>query len=182
MNFRVSNIRNNKALTITNMQIIITKIRFWTSHTSKIRRYMMICTCIKKPSKKSSCEGIIKCEIGIGLERMSGQLRTLLDSMPIFITELTLYIVTRPTKTITLLPKTSCCLRRRTKGEPVSMLSKLLTWSITVSAEIMGWVIAIIAMIRIVVSPAPTKMTSSASIEARVMLHKERNWLLCWSS
>jgi hypothetical protein len=37
-------------------------------------------------------------------------------------------------------------------------------------------------MIRIVVSPAPTKMTSSASIEARVMLPKERNWLLCWSS
>jgi len=70
MNFRVSNIGNNKDLTITNMQMIITKVKFWTRHIGKIWCYMMICTRIRKPSNRSSCRGIIKHEIDIGLERM----------------------------------------------------------------------------------------------------------------
>jgi len=77
-----SNIQNNKALTITNMQMTITKVRFLTRHTYKVRRYMMICICIRKPSNMSGYRGIIKCEIDISLERMSSQLRTLLGSMP----------------------------------------------------------------------------------------------------
>jgi len=121
MNFRVSNIWNNKALTITHMQMIITKVRFWTRHTRKIRRYMMISTCIRKPSNKSSCKGIIKYEIGIGLERMSSQPRALLGSMPIFITQLTLYIAIIPTKRVTLLSKISCCLRGRTSVHVVQI-------------------------------------------------------------
>jgi len=184
MNFRVSDIWNNKALTITHMQMIITKVRFWTRYTGKIRRYMMICTCIRKSSNMSSCRGIIKYEIDIGLERMSSQLRTLLGSMPIFITQLTLYIAIIPTKTVTLLPKITCCLRGRTRGQPVSLLSKLLTWGITVSAEVLGWAIAIIAMVRvvaIVISPSPMKTTLSTNTETKVMLHKERSWLLRWS-
>jgi len=44
------------------------------------------------------------------------------------------------------------------------------------SAEVLGRAISMIAMIRVVViviSLTPTKTTSSASIETRVMLHKE---------
>jgi len=166
------------------MQMIITKVRFWTRHTRKIRHYMMISTCIRKPSNKSSCKGIIKYEIGIGLERMSSQPRALLGSMPIFITQLTLYIAIIPTKRVTLLSKISCCPRGRTRGEPVSLLSKFLTWGITMSAEVLGRAISMIAMIRVVViviSLTPTKTTSFASIETRVMLHKEWSWLLRWS-
>ena len=140
MNFRVSNIGNNKALTITNMKMIITKVTFWTHHTSKIWRYMLICTHIRKPCDKRRCRGIIKWEIDNGLERMISQLRALLGNVPIFITQLTFYIEIIPTKMVTLLPKLSCCLRGRSRKlsweELVSLLPKLLTWGITAIAII----------------------------------------------
>ena len=158
------------------------KVRFWTRHTYKVWFHMMICTYIRKPSNKSSCRDIIKCEIGISLERISSQLRTLLGSMPIFITQLYGAIIT--TKKVTLLPKISGCSRGRTRGEINFLLSKLLTWNITVSAEVLGWAIAMIFTIivaAIVMSPALTKPTPSTSIETKMILHKKHRWLLRWS-
>ena len=159
MGYDMNNIGNNKALTITYMEMIITKVRFWTHHTCKIWHYMMICTRINKPCDRRCCRGVIKCEMGIGLEMMTSQLRTLLSSMPIFITQLTLYIAIILTKTVTLLPKLSCCPRGITRGESVSLLSKLLTWGITAIA-----MISTISIVVIIIFPAPTK--------TRVMLHK----------
>ena len=182
MNYRVNNIWNKKTLTIINMQMIIPKVRFWTRHTYKVWFHMMICTYIRKPSNKSSCRGIIKCEIGISLERIGSQLRTLLGSMPIFITQLYGVIIT--TKKVTLLPKISGCSRGRTRGEINFLLSKLLTWNITVSAKVLGWAIAMISTIivaAIVMSPALTKPTPSTSTETKMILHKKHRWLLCWS-
>jgi hypothetical protein len=46
------------------------------------------------------------------------------------------------------------------------------------SAEVLGWAIAMIRIVAIVVSPTPTKTTMSANIETRVMLHKKHSWLL----
>jgi len=45
----MTEMRYRKALTITNMQIIITKIRFWSSQGGKIRCDMLIGTSIRKP-------------------------------------------------------------------------------------------------------------------------------------
>jgi len=176
MGYDMNNIGNNKVLTITYMEMIITKVRFWTRHTSKIWSYMMICTRIKKPCDRRRYRGIIKREIDIGLEMMISQLRTLLGSMPIFITQLTLYIAIIFTKTVTLLPKLSCCSRGITRGESMSLLSKLLTWGIIVIA-----MISTISIVVIIIFPAPTKTTSSGSIETKVMLHQECSWLLRWS-
>jgi hypothetical protein len=146
--------------------MIITKIRFWTRHTYKVRRYMMICTCIRKPSNRSSGKDIIKCEINISLNRMSSQLRTLLGSMPIFITQLTLYVAIITTKTISLMPKTSCYPWGRTKGEPVPMLARSLTRSITMSVEVLSWAIVRIIVAMIGMSPAPTKTTNLSVLKS----------------
>jgi hypothetical protein len=89
------------------------------------------------------------------LEMMISQLRTLLGSMPIFITQLTLYIAIIFTKTVTLLPKLSYCPKGITRGELVSLLSKLLTWGIIVIA-----MISTIIIVVIIIFPAPTKTTS----------------------
>jgi hypothetical protein len=93
------------------------------------------------------------------LNRMSSQLRTLLDSMPIFITQLTLYVAIITTKMISLMPKTSYYPWGKNRGEPVPMLARLLTRSITMSVEVLSWAIARIIVVMIVMSPAPTKTT-----------------------
>jgi len=64
---------------------IIIKINFRVAAMSGAT----ICTRIRKPCDRRCCRSIIKCEIGIGLERVISQLRALLGSMPIFITQLT---------------------------------------------------------------------------------------------
>jgi hypothetical protein len=38
-----------------------------------------------------------------------------------------------------------------------------------------------VRVVAIVISPSPMKTTSSTNTETKVMLHKERSWLLRWS-
>ena len=49
----MTEMRYREALTINNMQIIITKIQFWSSQGGKIRCDMLICTGIQKPINRA---------------------------------------------------------------------------------------------------------------------------------
>jgi hypothetical protein len=48
----ISCIRYNKSLTITNIQLIITKIRFSMCRTGNVWSNMLIRTCIREPSDR----------------------------------------------------------------------------------------------------------------------------------
>jgi len=74
----MSCIRYNKSLTITNIQLIITKIRFSMCRTSNVWSNMLIRTCIGEPSDRIWCWSITKREVGQGLIPMMNKLRALL--------------------------------------------------------------------------------------------------------
>jgi len=74
----MSCIRYNKPLTITNIQLIITKIRVCMCHTGNVWSNMLIRTCIGEPSNRIYCWSITKGEVGRGLIPMTHKLRALL--------------------------------------------------------------------------------------------------------
>jgi hypothetical protein len=57
----------NKSLTITNIQLIITEIRFCICHTGNVWSNMLIRTYVRKPSDKIFYQSITKGEVGRGL-------------------------------------------------------------------------------------------------------------------
>jgi len=88
-------VRYNKALTITNMQLIITEIGFCESYRN-IWSNMVICTCVRKPSGRIFYRYSTKGEVGRGLIAMMGKLGTLLCGMSIDVVELTFYLMSWP--------------------------------------------------------------------------------------
>jgi len=92
----MGDVRYNKSLTITNMQLIITEIGFCVCHTGNIWSNVMIRTCVRKLSGRIFCQCNTKEEVGWGLIAMMGKLRTLLCIMSINVAKLTFYLLSWP--------------------------------------------------------------------------------------
>jgi len=60
-------IRYDKSLTITNMQLIITGIRFCKCHTGNIWSNVLICVGVRKPSDRICCGSVTKREVSPGV-------------------------------------------------------------------------------------------------------------------
>jgi hypothetical protein len=72
----------NKSLTITNIQLIITEIRFCICHAGNVWTNMLIRTYVRKPSDKIFYQSITKREVGRGLIPKMYKLWTLLCRVP----------------------------------------------------------------------------------------------------
>jgi len=83
-------IRYDKSLTITNMQLIITGIRFCMCHTSNIWSNLLICVGVRKPSDRICCGRVTKREVSAGVITKVHKLGALLCGVPKCITKLTL--------------------------------------------------------------------------------------------
>jgi len=124
---------DNKSLTITNMQLIITEIRFCVCLPLNVWSNMAIRTCVRKPSGRIFYWCSTKREVSRGVISMVNKLGTLLCGMAIDVAELAFYLLSWPlircytmmwmllslsTMTVGLLPRgtTTSTMRELTTG------------------------------------------------------------------
>jgi len=98
----MSNMGYVKALTVTNMQIIITKIRCRIGQSSKIRCDMLICTGVGEPSRNRD---IPNSKMSRGLQRAATKLGTMGSYVPKIGAQLAAYmLLSRPLPSIGIAP------------------------------------------------------------------------------
>jgi len=93
--FCMTEMRYREGLTITNMQIIITKIWFWSSQGGKIMCDVLICTDIRKPINKTGWGEIALHQIGSRLLAITLllELRTVGSCIAEILTQLAAWIL-----------------------------------------------------------------------------------------